>query len=118
MLDQDRSGAWLASGVAAVVLLALLGTVLLLLRRSGRLRYPGPSRGRVPRGCPGCPRGSPVPAFRRWTRHEQAEPASAGLPLGFRNPLFDVMVFKQQVRWRQETLGAFPGAGTGHCEPP
>lgn len=28
------------------------------------------------------------------------------------------MVFKQQVRWRQETLGAFPGAGTGHREPP
>lgn len=60
MLDQDRSGAWLASGVAAVVLLALLGTVLLLLHRCGRLRYPGPSRGRAPRGSqrlPGLPQG-------------------------------------------------------------
>lgn len=78
-LDQDRSGAWLASGVAAVVLLALLGTVGLLLHRSGRLR---------------------------WTRHEQAEPASAGLPLGFRNPLFDVMVFKQQPQPSVEHLGS------------
>ncbi|XP_041489407.1 protein amnionless [Microtus oregoni] len=78
-LDQDRSGAWLASGLAAMVLLALLGTVGLLLHRSGRLR---------------------------WTRHEQAEPASAGLPLGFRNPLFDVMVFKQQPQPSVEHLGS------------
>ncbi|XP_032764793.1 protein amnionless isoform X2 [Rattus rattus] len=69
-LDQNRSGAGLAAGVAAVVLLALVGTVLLLLYRSGRLR---------------------------WRRHGDAEPASAGLPLGFRNPIFDVMVFKQQA---------------------
>ncbi|KAL6092366.1 hypothetical protein STEG23_012937 [Scotinomys teguina] len=69
-LDQDRSGAWVAGGVAAVVLLALLGAALLLLHRSGRLW---------------------------WGRHEEAGPASAGLPLGFRNPLFDVMVFKQQL---------------------
>lgn len=68
-LDQNGSGAGLAGGVAAVVLLALVGTVLLLLHRSGRLR---------------------------WRRHGDAEPTSAGLPLGFRNPIFDVMVFKQQ----------------------
>ncbi|CAO2587453.1 Protein amnionless, partial [Lemmus lemmus] len=49
-LDQDRSGAGLAGGVAAVVLLVLLGTVLLLLHLTGRLRYPDPSRGRAPRG--------------------------------------------------------------------
>lgn len=42
-LDQDGSRAWLAGGVAAVVLLALLGAALLLLHRSGRLRYRGPS---------------------------------------------------------------------------
>lgn len=42
-LDQNRSGSGLAVGVAALVLLALLGTVLLLLHRSGRLRYAGPS---------------------------------------------------------------------------
>uniref|UniRef100_A0A8C2LT29 Protein amnionless n=1 Tax=Cricetulus griseus TaxID=10029 RepID=A0A8C2LT29_CRIGR len=69
-LGQEGSGAWLAGGVALLVLLALLGTLLLLLHRSGRLR---------------------------WRRHAEAEAAaSAGLPLGFRNPLFDVMVFKQQ----------------------
>ncbi|XP_021058275.1 protein amnionless isoform X1 [Mus pahari] len=68
-LNQSSSSAGLAGGVAALVLLALLGTVLLLLHRSGRLR---------------------------WRRHEDAEPASAGLPLGFRNPIFDVIVFKQQ----------------------
>ncbi|XP_052594090.1 protein amnionless [Peromyscus californicus insignis] len=75
----DRSGAWLAGSVAAVVLLALLGTVLLLLHRSGRLR---------------------------WRRHEEAGPATAGLPLGFRNPLFDVMVFKQQPQPSVEPLGS------------
>lgn len=42
-LNQSSSGAGLAGGVAALVLLALLGTVLLLLHRSGRLRYAGPS---------------------------------------------------------------------------
>lgn len=42
-LDQNRSGAGLAVGVAALVLLALLGMVLLLLHRSGKLRYAGPS---------------------------------------------------------------------------
>lgn len=68
-LNQSSSGAGLAGGVAALVLLALLGTVLLLLHRSGRLR---------------------------WRRHEDAEPVSAGLPLGFRNPIFDAIVFKQQ----------------------
>lgn len=48
-LDQNRSGAGLAAGVAAVVLLALVGTVLLLLYRSGRLRYAGRSRRQAPR---------------------------------------------------------------------
>ncbi|XP_021501208.1 protein amnionless [Meriones unguiculatus] len=68
-LDGERSGAGLAGGVAALVLLALLGAALLLLYRSGRLR---------------------------WRRHGDAELSSAGLPLGFRNPIFDVIVFKQQ----------------------
>ncbi|KAL1789406.1 amnionless [Sigmodon hispidus] len=78
-LGQGGSRAWLAGSVAAVVLLALLGTALLLLHRSGRLR---------------------------WTRHEVAEPSSAGLPMGFRNPLFDVMVFKQQPQPSVEQLGS------------
>ncbi|CAH6852527.1 protein amnionless [Phodopus roborovskii] len=79
-LDHDGPGAWLAGGLAVLVLLALLGTALLLLHRSGRLR---------------------------WRRLEEAEPAaSAGLPMGFRNPLFDVMVFKQQPQPSVQQLGS------------
>ncbi|XP_051010419.1 protein amnionless [Acomys russatus] len=68
-LDQDGFRAGLAGGVAAMVLLALLGAALLLLYRSGRLR---------------------------WRRHGETEPSAPGVPLGFRNPIFDVIVFKQQ----------------------
>uniref|UniRef100_A0A8C5L1A6 Protein amnionless n=1 Tax=Jaculus jaculus TaxID=51337 RepID=A0A8C5L1A6_JACJA len=60
--------AGLASGVVAAVLLALLGTAL-LLRRAGRLR---------------------------WRRREDTGPASAGMPLGFCNPIFDITSFKEQ----------------------
>lgn len=60
--------AGLAVGVLAAVLMALLGTVLLLHRR-----------GRV-----------------RWGRHEEAEPATTGLPLGFRNPIFEGTFSKDQ----------------------
>nr|XP_045010779.1 protein amnionless [Jaculus jaculus] len=60
--------AGLASGVVAAVLLALLGTAL-LLRRAGRLR---------------------------WRRREDIGPASAGMPLGFCNPIFDITSFKEQ----------------------
>ncbi|XP_040598372.1 protein amnionless [Mesocricetus auratus] len=85
-LDREGSGAWMAGGVAVLVLLALLGTMLLLLHRSGRLR---------------------------WRRRDEAEPAaSAGLPLGFRNPLFDVMVFKQQPQPSVEQLGSAQKADT------
>uniref|UniRef100_A0A8C0XMQ6 Protein amnionless n=1 Tax=Castor canadensis TaxID=51338 RepID=A0A8C0XMQ6_CASCN len=58
--DAPRSLAGLASGVAFAVLLALLGT-LLLLCRTGRLR---------------------------WRRPEEAAPTE--MPLGFRNPVFDL----------------------------
>lgn len=90
----------MAGGVAVLVLLALLGTMLLLLHRSGRLRYAAPPEGGLPKAGGAVP-GVHLrpPASRRWRRRDEAEPAaSAGLPLGFRNPLFDVMVFKQQVR--------------------
>lgn len=43
--------------------------------------------------------------------HEDAEPTVAGVPLGFRNPIFDVMVFKQQVRQQEKARGW--GAGQG-----
>lgn len=69
-----------------------------------------PPEGRLPGGQSGCPRGSPAPTSCRWRRREDAEPASAGLPLGFRNPIFDVMVFKQQVR---ETAGEALGVPRG-----
>uniref|UniRef100_A0A8C6S0T7 Protein amnionless n=1 Tax=Nannospalax galili TaxID=1026970 RepID=A0A8C6S0T7_NANGA len=66
--DALRPRAGLAVGVVAAVLLALLGSVL-LLHRSGRLR---------------------------WRRDREAEPASIGLPRGFHNPIFDLMSSKEQ----------------------
>ncbi|MEJ1275937.1 amnionless [Cricetulus griseus] len=110
-----------------------LGHALLqdALAQAGGSGTPAPPEGGLP-GLPGLPglaglaglAGLPqgftrAPAPRRWRRHAEAEAAaSAGLPLGFRNPLFDVMVFKQQVRPWEDALGTFPGAASRHREPP
>lgn len=76
-------------------------------QREAQVRWPLPKAGSQ-RGSPRCPWGSCAPTSGRWRRHGDAEPASAGLPLGFRNPIFDVMVFKQQVRRRREEALGVP----------
>lgn len=57
------------------------------------------------------------PHPRRWRRHGETEPSAAGLPLGFPNPIFDVIVFKQQVRQREEALGCPLGVALSSVSP-
>lgn len=117
-LYQDGSGAWLAGSVAAVVLLALLGTVLLLLHRSGRLRYAGPSRASAASQRLAGPEGftcSCIPqvekARRGWARNRWA---AAGFPQSaFRR---DGLQAAGETAGR--SFGGLPGgAGTWHREP-